>query len=71
MKAQLETEKTFMWISSVTLCLFPEQVLPCDSHYYLRWKLMGGVTPYLMALFIGSCFKKLLQSDTNFSILVV
>lgn len=55
MKAQLETEKTFMWISSVSLCLFPEQVLPCDSHYYLRWKLMGGVTPYLMALFIGSC----------------
>lgn len=54
MKAQLETEKTFMWISCVILYLFPEQVLPYGSCYYIiHWKLMGGVAPYLMALFIA------------------
>lgn len=28
------TEKTFMWIGSIILCLFPEQVLPNNSNYY-------------------------------------
>lgn len=53
MKAHLETEKMFMWVSSVILYLFPEQVLPSDSHYYIHGELVGGGAPCLVALFIA------------------